>query len=768
MRFSLRTYWALVIFCAAMLHGGGAQNGKPITPSAASVPPAGNAASAASNTATSNTYTPNTKPTHSVQPETAPAAYGPPANPFGTVRSTVEVRAVDFSNLNIAPARVALREEIQSSAGTYEDFSRYLLLMPGVAGSGDSDSMNDLLVRGGHPSENLYVVDGIEIPYINHFTVEGTTSGFTPMLNTNSIEKISLQPGAYDAQYSSRLSSLIDIETRHDESGQAREVSAGIAGIGGFWEHPLGEHGSTLLAFDRSLFNLATSNLGLDGVPIYTNGTARLEWSPDGADQLSFLNLSGADSMTITPCAGDGNETLTIDTQYGGLRSNSGFTWLHTHGPTTVSKFTASYATQRLEINQQDQEVDGVYLKGTGPGHCQSPETSPLYAENTLDRVTALGYNLRHDVHRWLLSLGATAQLINLDYAVSQPAGQQSPFNPDPTWSDATSFHHSPFTTQTGSYAELAGPLGRRWTASASVRVETFGLVNASAVEPNAGVGFRINNRQAIHAAYRRSAQLPPYIDLLSYPQNLKLLPTVAEQTSVGADLWRSGALTLSMEAYRKLYFHEPASTQYPSLMLANMIYTPGQQLVWLPLTSAGRGEAKGLELLLRGHWASRVSALASVTYSRVKYAALDGVMRAGNYDIPLMGHGMLTFHFPRAWNLSVRDSYTTGLPYTPYNIPLSLAQDRGIYDLTKVNALRGPAYNRADVSFDHNFRVRQSILNLYGGVQNIFDRKNFLGYVWLSRCGQSPKCLAANNGVPILEVYQMPAFPVAGLRWDF
>ena len=766
MRFSLPSCRIFVLCCAAMFHGGAAQNGKPKTTNSASVPPASSAGTGSTGSVPSNT-----QPRPGTESETAPATFGPPEqrqNPFGIVRSTVEVRAEDFSNLNITPARVASREEIQSAAGAYEDYSRYLLLMPGVASTGNSDSMNDLLVRGGHPSENLYVVDGVEIPYINHFTVEGTTSGFTPMLNTSSIEKISLQPGAYDAQYSSRLSSLIDIRTRNDEGSRAREISAGIAGLGGFWEHPLGEHASTLLSFDRSLFNLATSNLGIDGVPIYTNGMARLEWSPDKADQLSFLNLSGGDSISISPCPGDGFETLTIDTQYGGLRSNSGFAWLHTYGPTTVSNLTVSYATQRLEINQQDQEVNGAYPKGIGAQHCQAPETTPLYAENTLDRVTTLGYNLRHDVHHWLLSLGANAQFINLDYAVNQPVGLQSPFNPNPAWSDATSFHSTPFASQTGSYVELTGPLGRRWTAAASLRVETFNLTNATAVEPHAGVGFRINNHQAVHAAYRRSAQLPPYIDLLSYPQNLKLLPIGVEQISVGADLWSSGTLTLGVEAYRKNYFNEPASTQYPSLMLANMIYTPGQQVVWLPLESAGKGKASGLELLLRGHWASRVSALAAVTYSRVQYAALDDVMRAGNYDVPLMGHGMLTFHLPRDWDLAVRDSYTTGLPYTPFNIPLSVAQDRGIYDLSKVNALRGPAYNRADISVTRNFRIRQGVLNVYGGVQNVFDRKNFLGYVWLDRCSSIPKCLASFHGVPVVEIYQMPAFPIAGMRWDF
>ncbi len=721
----------------------------------------------------SATLLPTAPPQPAVPAASGPSASAEPApaatrGAFGTVNSSVEVRAMDLSNLNIAPAREAVRAEIQSSAGTYGDFSRYLLMMPGVSGSANSDSMNDILVRGGHPSENLYVIDGFETPYVNHFAVEGTTSGFTPMLNTSSIDKVSLQPGVYDAQYSSRLSSLIDIQTRHDEARVTHQLSLGIAGLGGFMERQLGERGNLLLSADRSLMNLATSDMGLDGVPIYTNGMAHLDWSPDAADHLSFLNLSGADSIIIAPCAGDPFESLYIDTQYGGIRSTSGFTWLHTHGPETVSKFTVSYASQALDIHQQNQLVNGVYQRGTGAQHCDTNQTTPVYAENTSDRMTSVGYNLRHGIHKWLLSAGSTTEIVALDYAVEQPAGAQSPFNPDPAWSDATSFHNSPLTQQTGTYAELAGPMGLRWTASAGVRVETYGLTHSSEPEPHAGAGFRISSHQTIHAAWRRSAQLPAYIDLLSYPGNQLLKPTGVDQLSAGADVWRTSALALSVEVYRKRYFNEPVSTEYPSLMLANMIYTPGDQFVWLPLSSAGSGKSNGVETMLRGHFASRISVLASFTYSRSKYAALDGVMRSGNYDIPLMGHALLNYRLPHQWNLSLRDSYTTGRPYTPYDIPLSVAQDRGIYDLSQVNALRGPAYNRVDIAFDHDFRMRRGQLNFYGGLQNILDRKNFLGYIWLDRCNQVPSCVASMDGVPMLRVNQMPAFPVAGLRWEY
>jgi TonB dependent receptor/TonB-dependent Receptor Plug Domain len=685
---------------------------------------------------------------------------------FDPVESTIEVRGDDLAN-RISPVREGVRGDIQSSAGTFGDFSRYLLLMPGVAAN--SDSFNDLLVRGGHPSENLYVVDGLEIPNINHFAVGGTTSGFTPMINTSTISKVDLQPGAYDARYSSRLSSLVEIQTRdQDESTHEGEVNLGIAGVGAFWEIPFSTHGNALFAMDRSLLNLVTGDAGLDGVPIYTNGMTRIEWSPSKSDSVSFLSLTGADSIVVRPCAGDSQETLGIDTQYGGLQSTDGLIWQHTHGPNTVSQTTVSISTQKRDIGQQTQFVSGAYVLPVDGKGCVPSATTPIYSEATFDKTTTFGYNLQHNLGHWMLSVGASGRLVELNYSVNQPIGTQSPFNPDPTWSDSDNFNQSPASWQTGSYVEVTGSAGRRWTATAGLRVETFALTSAHAWEPHAGIAFRLSSRQELRASYRRSAQLPPYIDLLSYPQNRDLPPTQAQQFSAGADIWRTDRLTMSLDAYRKNYSYEPESTEYPSLMLANMIYTPGDQFAWLPLQTGGTGKSSGLELFAQGRLTRHISEIASVTYSRTLFRAADGILRPGNYDFPLIGNAMLNFQLPRAYTLSVRDSYATGRPYTPFNIPLSLAQNRGIYDLSQVNGVRGPAYNRADISVDRNYFNRFGLVNVYVGLQNIFDRKNFLGYVWMPRCVQSPVCNAQFDGIPMQQIYQMPAFPVAGMRMDF
>ena len=686
--------------------------------------------------------------------------YRNPVMPESTVEVNGNVQTVE-SGLDIAYH--VTQDEVLSSAGTWGDFTRYLQLLPGVVWN--SDMSNDVMVRGGNPTENLYVVDGIEVPNINHIALEGTTGGFTSMLDTATVGSVDLKPGIFGARYSSRLSSLIEVRTREPEGTErSGEVNVGISGVGGFVEQPFNGAGSLLLAAHRSILNLVTNDIGLNGVPIYTDGLARLLWSPGAKDRISALSLSGADSIDITPSSCDDGLTTPDHTRYGGLRTTGGLVWQHTYSPAVVTELTVSYSMQGQNIGQWLIN-DNCSKKGY--------DGSQVYQENTRDGAPAMQYGVEVGRGSWLLSAGAVGRLALIDDAVAQPLGEQSPFSANPAWSNADQFARRLASGQTAAYAEAAGTLGARWTAVAGVREETFALTGARMFEPRASLAFRVSSHQALNASYGRSSQLPPMVDILSYPQNGRLGPVRVEQWSAGAELWRGTWATASMEGYGKRYANEPESTQYPSLMLANMVDTLGQQFIWLPLKSGGTGRADGVELMLRAHWARHVQLLGSAGYSRTRYAAADGVLRPGDFDFPLVGNGMATIRLPWKLEASTRDTYATGRPYTPFNIALSELQSRGVYDLTRVNALRGPAYNRVDADFNRSFRLGQNVLKVYGGVENLLNRKNFLGYGWENDC-RAPwgkYCglnLNAIPGVPETMIAQMPAFPSFGLRYGF
>ena len=68
--------------------------------------------------------------------------------------------------------RIIGLQEIEKSPGANRDISRIVQSYPGVAFS-PAGYRNDLIVRGGSPSENRFFLDGVEIPNINHFSTQG-------------------------------------------------------------------------------------------------------------------------------------------------------------------------------------------------------------------------------------------------------------------------------------------------------------------------------------------------------------------------------------------------------------------------------------------------------------------------------------------------------------------------------------------------------------------------------------------------------------------
>jgi hypothetical protein len=64
-------------------------------------------------------------------------------------------------------------EEIKANPGGNFDISRVIQSLPGVGGGAAGGSFrNDIVIRGGSPSENVFYLDGIEVPVIIHFTTQ--------------------------------------------------------------------------------------------------------------------------------------------------------------------------------------------------------------------------------------------------------------------------------------------------------------------------------------------------------------------------------------------------------------------------------------------------------------------------------------------------------------------------------------------------------------------------------------------------------------------
>jgi hypothetical protein len=107
-------------------------------------------------------------------------------------------------------------EEIKANPGGNFDISKVIQSLPGVGGGvGGGGFRNDIIIRGGGPAENVFYLDGIEVPVINHFQTQGSSGGPQGILNVSFIEDVKLNSSAFDARYDNALSSVFQFKQKN-------------------------------------------------------------------------------------------------------------------------------------------------------------------------------------------------------------------------------------------------------------------------------------------------------------------------------------------------------------------------------------------------------------------------------------------------------------------------------------------------------------------------------------------------------------------------
>jgi hypothetical protein len=688
---------------------------------------------------------------------------GLPGSP-NTLVTTVEVQgAPDEQDSSQPQPFVAGGAEVVSSAGTYGDLSRFLQILPGVVAT--SDMSNEFLVRGGHPMENLFLVDGIEVPNINHIATLGTTGGFAPMIDSGMVQSLKLSTGGYDASFPERLSSVTEIRTLDEGKAKGHvEGDVGIEGFGGLREQEIAG-GDLLASAHHGIMDTVGNNVGLNGIPAYTNEFSRFRHRDPSGGQFSLLNVSGWDSISVTPCRDDIAETSTINSQYSAWRETTGAEWRHVNSPHSFAVVDASDSEQMEHIHQQDQILDpgnpaeSAVVQGTCPDPATISQSVPIYSEHSNSAFTTAGYRFEQEESRITISAGSALWLQRPHYNIDQPIGAYSPYSATPDRADSTSFASDFSTAETGSYLQLSARPTHALSFSAGARLQTFAFGSHTTLTPRLSMRFQPTESLGLHLAFAQYAQMPPYVYLVAYAGNHSMQPMRATHEVAGFDLSLVPESQIRVEAYNKQYRDTPASTEYPSVTLHDMVDILGQQFVWLPMNSAGRGSSSGIEVSDITRIRSRFTMRASAAYARAKFAGLDGIPRPSNFDFPWIVNAAALERLGRGYEISGRYGYATGRPYTPFDLPDSMAQNRPIYDVAQMNALRAPYYGRLDAQINKDVALRGYRLEFYGGVENLLNRSNFLSYVWM------PRYNTWQTTIPVQELYQISIFPNFGVR---
>ncbi len=684
---------------------------------------------------------------------------------LGTVQQSLTVTESVF----VAPEEiksssyVIQSEELFKAAGSRQDVSRYVQLLPGVA-LGANDFRNDIIVRGGSPLENLFIVDNIEIPNINAFANFASAGGTTSILDAQLIRDVTFLTGGQPAPFINRASSVLQVAQVEGARDKFRgRITVGDPGIGGIIEGPINKgKGSWILSARRSYLDLFTKDIGIGGVPILYTYNAKVLYDLSPRDRVWGVSISGSDDIrlglrqdTKRDAKFAEEELNNLDIRYGGWRTANGFNWQRTYGARGVGLLGISHSEARV-----DQTVRDLIRNGIPPATVNVDELiarSPtVFREKSREGETTIKYDFTGYVPGLeKLQAGGSFKMFRVNYNAASPFGSESPYsrvrdvNPFDVRQDFSA-------RQSSAYVQSTKNLTKRLNLTWGGRIDNYQFISRTRFSPRAGLSYRITDKLSWRASFGTYFQQPQFLFLAAFPQNRNLTPFQSQHYVTGFTYIPSASLRFTVEAYQKDYKDYPVSTQFPTLSLASVGDTFQVRDILFPLTSAGRGRARGVEFFAEKKWGSRWFGNANLSLSRSRQAGLDGVQRPSTYDFPVIFNSVGGYRLNKKWEFSARTTVTSGRPYTPFDTPLSTQQRRGIFDLTQVNSLRVPAYIRIDVRVDRTFTFRDKPLLVFLGAQNVINRTNLSGYQWARQANR-----------PIGNE-QIGLFPIIGLNWIF
>lgn len=639
---------------------------------------------------------------------------------------------------SISSTQTLTSEEVRRAPGVQEDVVRAVALLPGVAVT--NAGRNDLAVRGGAPFENLFLVDNIEVPNINHFGSQGSSGGPLSLINIAFVRDVSLSTGGFGPKYGDRLSSVTNLTLREGNDQQfAGEINLSATGFGVIAEGPVGSSGTFLFSARRSYLDLIFKAAGFGFIPEYWDFSGKLTFDVSPQDKISFLAIGALDEVKFNNTEENlyNNSRVTAPSQN---QYFAGLTWrrLLEKGYLNV---TLGRTFTYFNTVQQDSLANDVFRTVTNEGENSLRADLVLLPSSTLE-----------------LNAGAIVKYASqLDYQVVLPgfarldaSGNPAPLNVD------TSFT----ALRAGIYAQADWSLTDQFKLTLGARGDYYAFLQQDqlALSPRASISYLLAPEMTVRLGGGRYYQAPQFIWMVgdvTNPANLR--PLRADQVVLGWEWIATPDIKIQVETYYKSYDAYPVRTFRPQAVLApagfDDIYTDipfGLE----PLTNTGTGTAYGIEFFIQKKLSAAIPiyGLASISINRTQFLAADGVDRPGSFDTPIIATIAAGWRPSPEWEVSSKLRMSQGLPTTPYITTPERAAETGFpigsLDFDDFNeGARLPFFYALDARVDKRWFFNGWQLIVYVDVQNITGRKNVSGYKW----NQETQTVEAQESIGVL-----------------
>lgn len=609
--------------------------------------------------------------------------------------------------------------DIEKGAGVNRDVSKVLQTLPGVGAT--DPNRNDLIVRGGGPSENVFYLDGIEIPIMNHFATQGASGGVVGVINPDFVEEISFYTGAFPANRTNALSSVMDIRQRDGSSNQVRtSLAIGASDAAATVEGPVNDKSTFIVSARQSYLQLLFKLIGLPFLPTYNDFQAKYKLKIDNKNELTIIGIGAIDDLVLnTDLETSGTESqkyllsyLPVYKQWnytvGGVYKHFGYSFIDTW---VLSRSMLQNKNFKYRDNDESNDKMSDYKSDEAINKLRFEREYPYMA---MKLKIGAGVNYAHYTNNSFRSVfrNGSEELQKYD-------------------TELDLFGYQVFAQLSDVF------LDKRLKLSLGVNVVGNNFNNnmlnpLNQFSPRFSASYELSDKWDINANIGRYASQPAYTtmgfkrngEFVNKNEQLKYI--ISNQAIAGFEFRPSDNTRLSVEGFYKQYSSYPFSVE-DGISIASKGTEYGQ-VGDEKITSTGKGRAYGVELLYKIIDLEKLNLTTTYTFFRSEFTDRENVYRPSSWDTRHMVNLIASYDFGKGSNVSARWRFSGGAPYTP--IDMELSQNREAWDITnqyyldydKFNTLRLSSNHSLDLRVDKEIYFSKFALNFYADVQNAYN----------------------------------------------
>lgn len=632
----------------------------------------------------------------------------------------VVVIANPFEKIEETPLSIQKlsREEIATYPGGNNDIAKVVQSLPGVSGS-VGGFRNDVIIRGGAPNENVYYLDGIEIPNINHFATQGSAGGPVGLLNVSFFEGVTLSTSAFGAQYDNVLSGVLQFDQRDGNNRKLKtNIRVGSSETALTLEGPLLKKGkensntSFIVSARRSYLQLVFDLIGLPILPDYWDYQYKLTHKIDERNELIVTGIGSIDDFRVNELDEFDAEQQATQDQVPIIKQRTntiGVSWKsRLKDGTGFFMATLSNNTLNNEFKRFRNNIDqtGLFFENESTesetklrlaqtqyfGNLLISSSLSVqridYSNNTIDLVNNFDFDNSIGFYRYGSSLQASTDF--LDGRLSLSGGFRFDGNTFTTNGNNIFRTFSPRVS--GSYTFDAA---RKWSVNASLGIYYK-------IPPYTILGFTDVSENLVN-------------------QNVRYIRS--KHAVLGLEYLVTPSARFTLEGFYKRYDNYPVSIT-DGVSLANLggdFSVLGNE----PISSVGLGRTYGLEFLYQKKFTNNYYAILAYTLYRSEYTAFDEEQFLPSaWD----SRHLLTFtggyKFGNNWELSSRMRLIGQTPFAPVDEVATLANYPSIIrDYSQLGSVRLDTFNQVDVRIDKKWNFKNWTLDVFLEVQNILGQ---------------------------------------------